>query len=93
MMHDGYYYDGGTGMHWGAVFLVIIFVALLASALVLVAISLLRQRDHQRHHHDAPQMPPPPGEDARRMLDARLARGEIDEVEYTRLRDLLRSGD
>ena len=34
-----------------------------------------------------------PGGDARRILDQRLARGEIDEAEYRRLRDLIESGD
>jgi putative membrane protein len=33
------------------------------------------------------------GSDARRILDERLARGEIDAAEYQRLRDLLTTGD
>jgi putative membrane protein len=33
------------------------------------------------------------GSGARRILDERLARGEIDEAEYQRLRDLLSSPD
>jgi putative membrane protein len=33
------------------------------------------------------------GGDARRILDERLARGEIDADEYRRLRDVLASGD
>ncbi len=33
------------------------------------------------------------GPDARRMLDERLARGEIDAAEYQRLRDLIGSSD
>ena len=33
------------------------------------------------------------GDDARRILDERLARGEIDADEYRRLRDVLASGD
>lgn len=42
--------------------------------------------------------PPPadhwtaPGPDARRILDERFARGEIDEEEYRRRRDVLRGG-
>lgn len=32
------------------------------------------------------------GSDARRILDERLARGEIDEAEYRRLRDMIGSG-
>ncbi len=35
----------------------------------------------------------PHGGDARRILDARLARGEIDADEYQRLRDVLASGE
>lgn len=33
------------------------------------------------------------GPDARRILDERLARGEIDTAEYQRLRDLITAGD
>jgi putative membrane protein len=33
------------------------------------------------------------GDDPRRILDERLARGEIDADEYRRLRDVLASGD
>jgi putative membrane protein len=33
------------------------------------------------------------GDEARRILDQRLARGEIDAEEYRRLRDLIASGD
>ena len=33
------------------------------------------------------------GDDARRILDERLARGEIDADEYRRLRDVLASGE
>ena len=33
------------------------------------------------------------GDDTRRILDERLARGEIDTDEYRRLRDVLASGD
>jgi putative membrane protein len=33
------------------------------------------------------------GSDARRILDERLARGEIDAAEYQRLRDLIAGGD
>ena len=40
---------------------------------------------------------PPRGDDdggnARRILDQRLARGEIDDAEYRRLRGLIESGD
>jgi putative membrane protein len=35
----------------------------------------------------------PRGDDARRILDERLARGEIDTDEYRRLRDVLASGE
>ncbi len=33
------------------------------------------------------------GEDPHRVLDGRLARGEIDTAEYQRLRDLITAGD
>jgi len=40
-----------------------------------------------------PRESEPRGGDARRILDQRLARGEIDTDEYRRLRDALASGD
>jgi putative membrane protein len=36
---------------------------------------------------------PDSSDDARHILDQRLARGEIDTAEYQRLRDLITSGD
>jgi putative membrane protein len=41
----------------------------------------------------APRDEEPRGEDARRILDERLARGEIDTEEYGRLRDVFASGE
>ncbi len=41
----------------------------------------------------ATRKPPRQDSSAREILDQRLARGDIDEAEYQRLRDLIRSGD
>ncbi len=64
--------------NWLAMSLVmVVCVALIATAVVVVVRSL-RDRDLR-----------PTGEEARRVLDQRFARGEISEDEYTRRRELL----
>jgi putative membrane protein len=85
--HNPYYYDNG-GTHWGLWIVMIIamlaFFALLAWAIV----NIIRQRDG---HLGGAQSPPASGSpDPLRILDERLARGEIEIDEYTRRRDLLR---
>jgi putative membrane protein len=61
----------------------ILFWALLIWA--VYALITAATRKSPRGDHD--------GGEARRILDQRLARGEIDEAEYQRLRDLIGSGD
>ena len=46
-----------------------------------------------RRTGQGPSAGEPRGDDARRILDERLARGEIDTGEYRRLRDALASGE
>ncbi len=80
-----YGWDGG-GWGWaGWVFMglmmVVFWTVVVAAVVVFVRYS---GRDHGA--------PPPGTEDAAmRILDERLARGEIDADEYTRRRDLLRA--
>ncbi len=89
MMDYGY---GHAGHHWGA--LVVGLVVLLAAigVLVWVVATLLHQR-----RPPAALPPPAPGgpadTGARRILDERFARGEIDADEYTSRRNLLDGGE
>jgi putative membrane protein len=88
MMHDPYYYGNG-GTHWGL--LIVMIVAMLAFFAILAwaIVTIVRQRDGQ--HPGGAQLPPASGgPDPLRILDERLARGEIEVDEYTRRRDLLR---
>lgn len=87
MMHNPYYNNGGP--HWG-LWIVMIFATLVFFGILTWAVvSIIRQRDA---HGGGGSQPPPPGSgsDALRILDERLARGEIEVDEYTRRRDLLK---
>ena len=70
-----YWHNPGT-MGWAGGIGMLVLMALVLVALVVV---LLRR---------APQ-PPMPGGTARRILDERFARGELDEEEYRRRRAVL----
>ena len=69
-----------AGLMWLAMIAFWALLIWLIYALVTGAIGRGRQpeRDEERH-----------GDDARRILDERLARGEIDIEEYQRLRDVI----
>ncbi len=78
-------YDGGWGwwqMALGWIGMLVFWGALIWVVLVLVGRVPRWQDDSTRH-----------GADARRILDERLARGEIDADEYKRIRDLLSEHD
>jgi putative membrane protein len=84
-----FWYGGGwawwqAGLMWVAV---IVFLGLLIWAIYALATGATR-RPGSRARGEGP-----PGDDARRILDERLARGEIDTDEYRRLRDALASGE
>ena len=83
MMHYGYYDGGAHPLVWGVLFIVAL---VLAAAAVWVVVSFVHQRG-------APvqSVPEARGAEALRILDERFARGEIDEDEYSKRRDLLRS--
>jgi putative membrane protein len=71
-----------AGLMWLAV---IAFLALLIWAIYILVTGITRkpgQPDSGEQQHS----------DAWRILDERLARGEIDDVEYRRLRDILDGG-
>ena len=81
-MMNGY---GGWGV--GA-WLMMALITLAVLALIVAGVVALNRRSHSA--------PPPPlapgsgGSDALRTLNDRFARGEIDEAEYTKRRDLLK---
>jgi putative membrane protein len=82
MTHYGY----GNGDHWGAWLLMFVVLLMFLGALAWTIFTLLRQRGIHPHSHTHLEDQP----DALRILDQRLARGEIEEEEYKRRRDLLR---
>ena len=87
-MQHPYYYDNG-GTHWGLWILMILAMLAFFAILAWAIVTIVRQRDGQRL--GGAQSPPANGgPDPLRILDERLARGEIEIDEYTRRRDLLR---
>ena len=84
MMRYGY---GDGGGHWGLWILMILAMIVFWGALAWIIVTLVRQRGGP-----APSQAPPVAghaSDGLRILDERLARGEIGEDEYKRLRDLI----
>jgi putative membrane protein len=83
------FWNGGGWAWWQAGlmwFAMIAFWALLIWAIYALVTSITRRPDKE-----VPGGQQQPG-DARRILDERLARGEIDTEEYYRLRDVLDGG-
>ncbi len=90
-----YWHDGmGMAGWWGIGVGMVLFWGL-----VIVGIVLLVRWAGGWNRHE--QVPPPPGpppaapappDQAQRLLDERFARGEIDEDEYRRRREVLRGG-
>jgi len=92
VMHDGYGYGNGGG-HWGMWILMIVAMVVFWGALAWIIVTLVRQRNHPAGTPLAPPGPAPStpaaSSDGRRILDERLARGEIDEDDYVRRRALI----
>ena len=72
-----YYYGSGPG--WLMPLTMAIGMLVFWGGLVTVVVLVLKHFGTRRH------------QDAERALAERLARGEIDDKEYTRLRDILRA--
>jgi putative membrane protein len=80
MMNDWYHDGWGSGTWVTMALMMLAFWAVIA-VLVVYAVRTLGHRP----------APGEPSDEARRILDARLARGEIDAEEYNHRRELLRS--
>ncbi|HEX8864897.1 MAG TPA: SHOCT domain-containing protein [Lentzea sp.] len=68
----------GTPMGWGGVVVMVLGMIAFWSVLLTVVVLLIRRRDER-------------GSSAQRILEERLARGEIDTDEFDRVRNTLRS--
>jgi putative membrane protein len=88
MMNYGY---GNGGGHWGLWILMIVAMVVFWAALAWIVVTLVRHRGGPAGPLSAPTAPPtsPPDSDALRILNERLARGEIDEADYQRRRALI----
>jgi len=73
------YWHYPATMGWAGGIGMLVLMALVLAALVVLVVVLARR---------GPQ-PPAQGDTARRILDERFARGEIDQEEYERRRDAL----
>ena len=102
---DARYSDGGYGwgMHdgwgWGGWLMLVIMLVLLVTAIVVTVVLLLRTDPASRAGGQGSGRLTEggggglPSHTARQLLDERYARGELDDEEYVRRRELLRSGD
>jgi putative membrane protein len=80
-----WWYEGSGWMGWIVTGLVTVAVLLV---LVVAGLTALRAVDRRAQRDPGSSAPSRTSE---QLLDDRFARGEIDEVEYERRRDLLRS--
>jgi len=88
VVHYGY---GNGGGHWGLWILMIVAILVFWGALAWIIVTLLRQRGG--HPDPRPVAPSGTSPDPLRILDERLARGEIEEEEYKRRRDLIKGNE
>ena len=86
MTHYPYYDNGGT--HWGLWIVMVVAMLVFFGILAWAVVSIIRHR--YGFATQTTLSPAVAGSDALRILDERLARGEIDVDEYTRRRDALK---
>ena len=88
MYHD---YGYGGGNHWGLWILMIVVMLAFWGALAWIIVTLVRHRGTTPGSIPlaSGSGPSPPSSDALLILNERLARGDIDEDEYTRRRSLI----
>ena len=84
-MMNGWHGGGGPVGWFGLALLMLMFWGVIV-AVVIVAVGW-----PSRRRADDSGSKPPPRDPSLRILDERFARGEIDEEEYRRRRDVLRS--
>jgi putative membrane protein len=77
-----HYYGDGIG--WGGWLVMVVMMAVFWGALAWVVVTLIGR------NRSSSQPPASAGSDPMRILDERFARGEIDEAEYQRRREVLR---
>ena len=92
-----YWHDGmGAAGWWGIGLGMLIFWGIVIAGIVLLVRWAIGSNRGQAAPPAAPPTPAPPevaqAHDAQRILDERFARGEIDDDEYRRRRDILRGG-
>ena len=77
--------DWNDGWGVGSWIVMSLMMVLFWGGLIALVVFLVRANTHQRH----PTTKGPPEPDADQLLADRYARGEIDEAEFTRRRDVL----
>ena len=84
-------YHGYGGGHWGLWVLMIVAMVVFWGALAWIIVTLIRHRGSPSGSATLPSGSGswPPGPAGLQILNERLARGEIDEDEYTRRRSLI----
>jgi putative membrane protein len=86
MYHD---YGYGNGSHWGLWVLMIVAMIVFWGALAWIIVTLLRKRPPAAAPPPPGPVTSPQGTDALGILNERLARGDIDDEEYSRRRALI----
>ena len=81
------YGDGGIG--WGGWFAMAVMMVVFWGAVAWVVVTLIR---HNAARSSLAASTVPTTSNAEQILEERFARGEIDEAEYQRRRDVLRGG-
>jgi len=76
----------GTGVGWGGIAVMFVFMALFWGGIAAVIVALIR---NSRSRSTDVSAPPAAGSGPLRILDERYARGEIDDEEYQRRRQIL----